>query len=329
MLALAPDIQVVGSANNGIGALELIPKLNPDVICTDLNMPKMDGYEFTKKVMETLPKPILIISISVQHGEDSKKIYKALEAGAVDVFAKPLNGLDPNNKQIREKLISKIRVTSGVFVFRKKGTTTPDHVTSRNVKPLLKGQTKLKIVVIGASTGGPVAFLEILKNLPVNFPLPIICVQHITHGFLDGLVSWLNPQCSIKVKVASDEELPLAGTAYFAPDGYHLKIDNRGKMVYLNDPSFNDLHKPSITVTLMSVAEYYGKAALGVLLTGMGSDGVDGIKSVSESGGTTIAQDERSSVIYGMPKLAFEQGFAQHSFSIEDITAYLCSIEVC
>jgi two-component system chemotaxis response regulator CheB len=178
------------------------------------------------------------------------------------------------------------------------------------------------MVIIGSSTGGPQALQTILKQLPSDFPTPILCIQHIAPGFLNGLVNWLRSLCSMKVKIAQDGELPLAGTIYFPQEGTHLLVDKKGRLVSsLESPL--DGHRPSITLTLKSAADYYGKAAVGILLTGMGRDGADGMKAIAKAGGITMVQDEKSSIVFGMPKQAIELGAAQYVLPLDEIANVL------
>jgi two-component system, chemotaxis family, protein-glutamate methylesterase/glutaminase len=326
ILSSSPEIDVVGTASSGSDALELIPQLNPDIICTDIHMPEMDGYELTRYVMERFPKPILAISTSVHDGENADNIFNILKAGAIDVFPKPRCGLDLASQEEKKRLINKIKVISGVVVFRKFNRISSSDSLRENVEMSLRERKELKVIAIGASTGGPVALLTILKELPRDFALPIISILHISEGFLDGCIDWLNSQCKINVKVAQHNEFPLPGFVYFAPEGSHLEMDDKGRFVYSDDPFYDNLYRPSITVTFESIAKYYGKHAVGILLTGMGSDGVQGMKAVSEKSRLTIAQDEESSVIYGMPKLSFELGYAKFSLSLEDIIKFILSI---
>lgn len=323
MLSSSPDIKVAGTAANGKEALDLIPSLLPDVICTDLHMPVMDGLEFTKEVMSRFPKPILVVSVSVREG--SLNVFKLLEAGAVDVFTKPRGGLNEESRMQASELISKIRILSGVHVFRRPTLTPP-----LSLKKMAKGErvvaeAPVRIVVIGASTGGPQALEAILSRLPAEFPLPIICVQHISDGFLHGLVNWLATMCRMKVRIARPGEFPFPGTIYFPGEGTHLKIDIGGKFVSSTEPPL-DGHRPSISVTMRSVAHYYGSAAAGVLLTGMGRDGADGMRIIAQAGGVTIVQDEASSVVYGMPKQAIELGAASCIVPLDEIADTLMSV---
>ncbi len=321
MLSTSPGIQVVGTARNGKEALELIPRLKPAVICTDLHMPVMDGFELTKRVMGTYPTPILVVSVSVQK-DRVPNIFRLLEAGAVDVFPKPRTGLDSDYGKLTQELVQKVRVLSGVAVFRKQ---RKELGSVRKVQPRIEG-TSFRIVVIGASTGGPQALQKILTQLPHNFPLPVICVQHISKGFMDGFVEWLIPQCKMKVKIARDGEFPAPGTVCFAPEETHLIVGNKGRLVTSVEPSQNGF-RPSVTVTMKSVADTYGSKAIGILLTGMGKDGAEGMAAIAQAGGITVAQDEESSVVFGMPKAAIELGAARYVLSPNDIAGMLIQLQ--
>jgi two-component system chemotaxis response regulator CheB len=320
MLSTSPEIQVVGTAGNGKEALELIPQLKPAVICTDLHMPVMDGFELTKRVMEVYPTPILVVSVSVQK-DRVHNIFRLLEAGAVDVMPKPRNGLDSDYERLTQELIQKVKVLSGVLVFRKQ---KKEPVSVRKVQPKIE-EMSFRIVVIGASTGGPQALQKILTQLPHNFPLPVICVQHISKGFMDGFVDWLIPQCRMTIKIAQTGEFPIPGMIYFAPEGTHLTVDNKGRLITSAEPSQNGFC-PSITVTMKSVADTYGSKAVGILLTGMGKDGAEGMMAIAQAGGITVAQDEESSVVFGMPKAAIELGAARYVLPPNDIAGMLVQL---
>lgn len=329
MLSTSPDIEVVGTAENGKEALKLIPILKPAVLCTDLHMPVMDGLELTKEVMRIHPMPILVLSVSVREG--STNVFKLLEAGAVDVMSKPKGGLESEFEKAKKELVTKIRIISGVRVFRKFRKERLSEILESGMRIAeFKSAiqiSKPKIIVIGASTGGPQALHEILRELPSDFPLPVICIQHISEGFLKGLVEWLNEQCRVKVRIAEHVESPLSGTVYFPQEGTHLKIDSGGRFVCSTDPPIYG-HRPSITVTMRSLVQHYGKDVISVLLTGMGGDGSEGMLAVQQAGGITIAQDEKSSVVFGMPKQAIELGGAQHILPLEEISNILTNMVI-
>lgn len=321
LLASSPDIKVVGKARNGKEAIELIPKLQPKVICTDLHMKEMDGLELTKQVMANHARPILVVSTSVQKS-DTNTIFELLQAGAVDVFPKPNTGLASDYEQVKRDLINKIKVLSGVTVFTKR-QTPPIVVSPLNSPVFPVDKTKaIRVITIGASTGGPQALHKILAQLPANLPVPVICIQHISQGFLQGLVNWLDSESLVKVKIASNGEIPQPGTVYFAPDKNHLELDAQGKFIYSSSLPV-DGHCPSVTVTFKSVAKFYGRAAMSILLTGMGRDGASGMQYISDAGGITIAQDEKTCVVFGMPSEAISLGVVQHVLPIQDIAPLL------
>lgn len=322
LLASSPDIKVVGKACNGKEAIDLIPKLQPKVICTDLHMKEMDGLELTKQVMANHPRPILVVSTSVQK-ENTNTIFELLQAGAVDVFPKPNTGLASDYEQVKRDLINKIKILSGVTVFTKRQTPPVKSPISVNnfVFPTNTTRT-IRAVAIGASTGGPQALHKIIAQLPANLPVPVICTQHISKGFLQGLVDWLDSECKVKVKIAQVGEIPTPGTVYFAPDDNHLEIDTQGKFIY-GSPLPVDGHCPSVTVSFRSVAKFYGRAAMSILLTGMGKDGAAGMQAVAQAGGITIAQDEKTCVVFGMPSEAISLGVAKHVLPIQDIAPLL------
>lgn len=330
ILNSSPEIEVVGTARTGKEAISLIPKLQPQVICTDLHMPQMNGLEFTRQVMATQPRPILVISNSVQEG-DTQTISGLLQSGAVDIFPKPILGTAVDYERIKQALIGKIKVLSGVSVFTQRPQQAvaiePACLTSpgANSFPSAPDLTRVaKVVAIGASTGGPQALHAILTKLPVNFSKPTICIQHISEGFLQGLVDWLGRECRLPVKIAAHGEIPRPATIYFAPERYHLELNAFGRFVY-SDLGLVGGHCPSIDVAFKSIAKFYGRATVGILLSGMGRDGAEGLATIARAGGLTIAQDEASCVVFGMPKEAIALGGVQHVLPINAIAPLLLS----
>jgi two-component system chemotaxis response regulator CheB len=288
----------------------------------------MDGLELTQQVMAKYPRPILVISNSVQK-DDPNNIFKLMQAGAIDIFPKPTAGMSSDYDRIQKSLITKIKIIAGVKVFTRSLKTTPVKPpiikTSLEENPAIEqiqATSAIKIVTIGSSTGGPVALQKVLSPLPRNFPVPIICTQHISKGFLQGFVNWLASQCHVKVTIATQGESLLPGTVYFAPDDRHLELNSLGKFIYTASGNV-DGHCPSVTVMFESVAKYYGKATLGILLTGMGRDGATGMKAIADAGGITIAQDEKTSVVFGMPKEAIALGAVKHILAIDEIAPLL------
>jgi two-component system chemotaxis response regulator CheB len=319
MLAKAPEIEVVGTAVNGREALLRIPQLRPDVICTDLHMPVMDGLELTKEVMARHPLPILLVSVSAQAG--SVNAFNVIEAGAIDLVLKPRADLELDDERVALELVTKIKILAGVHVFgraRADAAAKPGRPERGTVRAMRLPQAAVRIIVIGASTGGPHALQVILTRLPASFPVPIICIQHISTGFLQGLVEWLDPQCRMKVEVAKAGAAPRAGTIYFAEEESHLRMDAGGKFLLTAEPPHGD-HRPSVDVTMKAIAAHYGNAACGVLLTGMGKDGAEGLLAIRMAGGMTIAQDEATSIVFGMPKQAIALDAAGYIAPLNEI----------
>ena len=319
LLSNTPDIQVIGTAADGRKALALLAELNPDVICTDLHMPVMDGLHFTRAVMAQQPRPILVVSVSVEPG--SPNVFRLLEAGAVEVYAKPGAILAANQDALAKEFASKIRIVAGVHVFR---VAEP---TRRAPLPPLTPPTGAppRIVAVGASTGGPQALRAILAGLPSDFPLPMLCVQHIGADFLSEMVAWLGEISPLPVRKAVQGQLPQAGVVYFAPEDAHLDLDDEGRFNLSLAPPC-DSHRPSATVTLRAVARRFGAGAIGVLLSGMGRDGADGMADIAAAGGVTIAQDEASCVVYGMPREAVALGAVRHLLPLDQIAPALAAI---
>lgn len=323
MLSTEPSIELCGTARDGVQALELIPRLRPHVICTDLHMPGMDGLELIRQVMARHPLPILVLSVSVQKAQTGN-IFDMLDAGALDIVAKPRGGLNENSDVIARELIAKIRVAAGVVVFRRhaRADATPRKVPCRTG---VVATSAPRIICIGASTGGPQAIESILHALPVSFPLPLLCIQHIAEGFMEGLVDWLARKCKISVRIAKDGEAPLAGTAYFAPEGRHIAIDDKGCFRCLASAN-GQVYRPSVDLALSTLASHCGSGATGVLLTGMGRDGAKGMGEIARSGGITIAQDNASCVVFGMPKAAIDAGAARFILPLDRIAAALIHV---
>lgn len=297
-----PLILVTGVATNGKEALELVPPLKPNIITMDMDMPVMDGFEATKRIMASHPTPILIISSTVfQSG--TEKVFEAISHGALDVFDKSQLAVG-GNRRSGEALIAKIKFLNGVRV-KYKHSLPPRKERSRLDLRASSGQNSNKIVAMVASTGGPQAILEILKRFPEDFPCGIVIVQHITTGFLSGLMEWLDRECKIKVKIAEDLEEIKPGVAYLAPEEMHMRVVEGGRISLWNGPPHGG-HRPSGDILLESVAKVYGKGSIGVILTGMGRDGANGMKAIKQAFGRTIAQHEKDCVVFGMPSAAIE-----------------------
>jgi two-component system, chemotaxis family, protein-glutamate methylesterase/glutaminase len=311
------EVAIVGTARNGREALELIPNVNPDVICTDLHMAPIDGLELTQAVMVKFPRPILVISNSVQE-DDTRNIFGLLQAGAVDIFPKPMSGDYTEYEQVKQRLLAKIQMLSQVTV--KARLPLPAHSMAPEIAAA--NTNTLRAIAIGASTGGPQAIHKILTSLPPDFPIPIICAQHIGEGFLAGLINWLKEDAQLNVKIAHIGEIPVPGTVYFAPERAHLEFDAEGKFIYSNFTAPTGTC-PSIDVLFRSIARRYGSVSASLLLTGTGNDGVVGTETIAAAGGLTIAQSEQSCLVFGMAKLAISTGSVSQVLNLNDIAPFL------
>ncbi|MBI4462806.1 MAG: chemotaxis-specific protein-glutamate methyltransferase CheB [Acidobacteria bacterium] len=330
ILTSDPEIQVVGTASNGKEALEFLQANRPDVITMDIHMPKMDGLEATRRIMETQPRPIVIVSGSSTLGE-ATIAFRALEAGALAVVQRPRGMADPHYVASAEQLVQTVKLMSEVKVVRRwprpgreAAAAVPSAVPPVELKRL---PAEVEVICLGASTGGPQVLLTILSGLPKNFPVPLLVVQHMTPGFVQGFVEWLGQSSGFSVQVAAPGEYLRPGRAYVAPDGFHMGVDRTRRIVLSEHEPENGL-RPSVSYLFRSVANVYGERAVGVLLTGMGRDGAEELKLMKEKGAVTIGQDEESSVVYGMPAEAVRLEAATYVLSFHRIATALAQLVV-
>ncbi len=325
ILDASNEVVVVGTARNGKEGLHLVQDLNPDVICTDFIMPVMDGLEFTKELMSTNPKPILVISSAFEGSNDSN-VFNLLKAGALEIFPKPTGIQDSDYDMIREKLVSRIKIVKSIPVYKKNRQAEIKHPseTETSIKSISHQQNKFSYIVIGASTGGPNAIQKILFDLPRDISVPIICVQHISDGYIESFTSWLSTNCKLKVKIFSDGEKPQPGYVYFPQNMKHLIIKDDGKLYLSNEAAYNG-HCPSINVAFESFAKHFASKTLGIILTGMGDDGAKGILSIKTNGGMTIGEDETTCTVYGMPRVAKELGALNNILPLNKIADKILS----
>lgn len=289
VLTKDPDIEIVGQCSNGEEALNFVLSNPVDVVTMDIQMPIMDGFQATKRIMEEKPVPVVVIS-SCLEPDDVEKTFKAIEAGAVAVLPKPSqksNGFESYGEQ----LCSAIKDASIASV---------ETSESREKTQTYDGECRsIKAVAVGASTGGPHALAELLSSIPRDFTAPILVVQHIAAGFLEGMAQWLSQSTELKVKVAEDREILLPGTVYLAPEGRQMKVSEM-KIDLSDEPSEHGV-KPSASVLFRSVSTSIGPRSAGILLSGMGTDGAQELKDMKDNGSLTFAQDRETSVIWGMP----------------------------
>lgn len=326
LLQNAPDLQVIGMARNGVEAVRLARRLKPDVITMDVFMPEMDGFEATRQIMAETPCPVVIISASTD--KDQRDLtFNALRAGALSVLEKPTLQDPP---EIYEALVTQVRLMSEVKVLRRWGKPTgPLGPTSPGMakSPALisNGRSKIQLVVIAASTGGPGILAEILSGLPANFPAPILIVQHITPGFGVGLADWLNQQTPLQVRLARHADEPKAGQVLIAPDGAHMVVNSMGLIALTDAPPLHSL-RPAADYLFHSVARIYGATAIGIVLTGMGSDGAEGLQAMRRAGAHTLAQDKETCIVFGMPAVAIELGAAEQVLPAKRIAAAIMEL---
>ena len=321
-----PNLSVIACARNGREAVDLVPKLKPNVIAMDIQMPVMDGYEATDTIMRQWPTPIVMISSAISDSE-SEATFRSLESGALTVLPKPRS--IGSNQYIQESryLVDTIKSMAEIKVIKKRSIAVVNANQPR-VQPDKYAKTHYNIIAIGASVGGPQALRAVLSDLPADFPLPIVIVQHMTHGFMDGFTKWLDSHIYMRVKCAEAGELLLPGVIYFAPDGVHTVVDNCHNELYVKliPDNKESYFCPSISVLMKSIASACGKHAIGVLLTGMGSDGAEGMLELKNKGAHTIIQDEKSSVVFGMAGVAKSLGAVDKTIDLVQIAKYLSEI---
>lgn len=311
-----PDINVVDTARNGNEAIQKTISLNPDLITMDIHMDGMDGFEATRLIMEKCPRPIVIVTSSFNPGE-VRLSFQALKAGALALVEKPYGPSSPNFNENVEKLTHTIRLMVDVKVVSRRQS-----YGQRKPSPLaLSSEGHYEVLAIGASTGGPAALSILLNKLPVNFHSPILVVQHISEGFDNGLAKWLSISTNRNVVLAEDGQMLTNDLVLIAPQGKNMGV-SKTKRIFLDGKkdSQSSAFCPSATFLFNSVTDVFGSEVVGVILTGMGNDGVDGLTAIHKAGGFVIAQDETSSVVYGMPRAAVEAGIVDKVLPLENIS---------
>ncbi len=329
-------ISVIGTATDPFHAVKKIAKEKPDVITLDIEMPRMDGLTFLKRIMTQHPIPCVIISSLTTKG--AATTLKALEYGAVEIITKPFLYLGVLEEETRIKIIDAVKAASFANITRKEKrmkenlAVKPDFQSARFADAIIRGRTSNrsmiattdKVIAIGASTGGTEAIRHILMGLTINCP-GIVIVQHMPEQFTRSFAERLNDQCAITVKEAQNNDSVLRGQALIAPGNHHILLKRSGARYYVeisNGPLVNR-HRPSVDVLFRSTATYAGKNATGIILTGMGNDGARGLLEMRENGALTLAQDEKSCIVFGMPKEAIRLGAADKIISLEEIPSLI------
>ncbi len=325
------QLQVVGQAKDGREAVTLAESLKPDVITMDINMPHVDGLQATAQIMTTNPRPIVIVSSESREGAAST--LKALELGAIEFVAKPSSGIDLDMQSVKDDLLRKVRMSAKVRVVRTASrlastlqavgnspTSTPQRVAPRP-QPTTPLDQRFPIVVLGASTGGPATVMRLAPGFTRDFPAAVFLVQHMPATFTTQYAAQLAEFTSIRVKEAEANEPVLPGTLYICPGAQHLRITPTGRIQLDGTSGRINGYLPNIDVTMETAAAYAGAMTIGVVLTGMGNDGASGAKAIRNAGGLVIAQDEATSVIFGMPAEAIKAANVEQVLPLDDIYA--------
>ncbi len=311
-----PLLEVVDKAKNGKEALEKILELKPDIVTMDVNLPIMDGISVLEEVMKKQPTRIIMVSAYTREGTNAT--IKALEAGAVDFIAKPSGEISLDIYKLKDEIVSKIKLAANIKI---------NKFLSREDILLTAGPKEAdfiaidKLVIIGASTGGPRAILDVMQGIPVGLSATFLIVQHMPKGFTASFAERIAWQSGVKSKEAEDGDLLSLGKAYIAPAGYHMVLERQGSKILLrlNQDEPVNFVRPAIDVTMISAAQIMGNKVLGVVLTGMGKDGLDGARKIKEKGGKIIIQDEATSVVWGMPKAVYDAGLADTVLPISGV----------
>lgn len=314
-----PDLQVVGVAANGEEALEWLKKNTCDVITMDIHMPYLNGFEVTQKIMEKKPIPIAIVSAAYTPA-DKQMSFHALEAGALAILEKPMGINDASYYEKAKDLTDIIKTISEIKAIKRLKISLGSNIDYEKIVP----ESEIKAVAIGASLGGPLAICEILSELPSTFPVPIFIVQHIVAGFTEGFVRWLQGRSKLHVCLAKDKERAKPGTVYIAADNFQMEVNKGGVISLVNGAP--DGRQPSIASLFKSVAENYGPSSIGVILTGMGRDGAQELLQMKQKGALTIAQDEESCLMFGIPKEAILLGAARYILPLNKIANTLTKL---
>jgi len=319
-----PEIEVVGTAMDGAFALRKIAELQPDVVTLDLEMPRMDGLETLRMIMRGAPMPVIVFSAHSKEGAYST--FKALALGAIDFVAKPRDAAAGNLEPVASQLADKIKVAKragGPKLIPKPAVEQGVAATSKKrTRPALPPN---RIIAIGISTGGPNALQYLLSQIPADFPASFVIVQHMPEGFTDMFARRLDECCAVEVQEAKSGDLLVAGRVLICPGNRHMMVRRmpRGDMVVLSDTPPINGHRPSADVLFHSVAQEFGLTSVGIIMTGMGEDGAEGIGAIKASGGMTIAQSEETCVVSGMPRAAILKGFIQKTLPLDGLAAFL------
>lgn len=321
ILATDPQFQVVGRVADGEEAVAVALRLRPDLVTMDIRLPGIDGFEAVERILAKLPIPIVMITASM--GNEEEKLFRAFSSGALDVLDKQELYLWRTRPEIRNSFLRRMRALASTQVRQAIGSITAESEAPMTVTPTRIGPAKPPLVVaLAASTGGPSALMRLLKRMPPEVNAAFVVVQHMSLGFLDGLVRWLDDEVGLKVKKAQEGDLLEPGVVLIAPGDHHMMVTDEGTVRLSRSLPING-HRPSAELLFDSVADHYRHRGTGVILTGMGSDGAEGLKNLRLGGGHTIAQDEQTSIIFGMPRAAIELDAAEIILPLEEIAPHI------
>ncbi len=326
ILRADPEVQVIGEAKDGQEGVELAGRLRPDLVTMDVRMPRLDGFAATKEIMIASPTPIVIVTSSFGSREVDLAM-QSLRAGALAVLRKPPGPESPAFEEAAHKLLTTVKAMAHVKVVRHWGAAGPARAPPDAPHPPPRLGRRDTLVAIATSTGGPAALHRLLSRLPHDFPAPVLAVQHNAPGFMHGLVAWLGGGCGLTVKVAEQGEPLRPGTVYLAPDDRHLGVAPAGTVLLSPAPPVGGF-RPSGTFLFESAARARGSSVVALILTGMGDDGVDGLRAVRQAGGHVIAQDEATSVVWGMPGSAVAAGLADSVLPLDSIALRLTELVI-
>jgi two-component system, chemotaxis family, protein-glutamate methylesterase/glutaminase len=321
ILESIPGVEVVDTAPDGQDALKKVMRLRPDLITLDLEMPLMDGFTFLRWVMNTMPTPVIVVSAQ----EADENVFKAMDLGAVDFVVKPTKYASVQLEDIKNDLIEKVLATPLLEMQKVKARIQAQAVRETQQAKQIPPNEMPKIIGIASSTGGPTAIHSILNSLPSNFPVPIVIAQHMPPSFTAMFAERLNKYTPLTVKEAEEDDLILPSRAYVAPGGKHLSIEKRSNKLYarLLKKETDLRHCPSANVLFRSIADELHARSVGAVLTGMGDDGKEGMKYIKDKGGITIAESEKTAIIFGMPQESIKAGIVDYILSLDDISSHL------
>ena len=319
ILSRSPFLEVVGTARDGREALEMVERLEPDVVTCDLIMPELDGVGFVREQMQRRPLPIIIMSVA---RETAEAVLSALDGGAIDFVQKPTALASEKIFEISSELIEKVKAAGSISLSHLPAATASAITVTIDPATKIAGSHSVDAVMIGISTGGPQALKRLIPQLPADFPVPVVMVMHMPVGYTEMYAAKLNELSNLEVREAAEGDEVKTGRVFLAPAGSHLTLrrDADGRVVtHLDAKPFDMLHRPAVDVLFQSAAEVYGNRVLGVVMTGMGSDGKQGAAWIKSQGGLVFTEAESSCVVYGMPGVVMEAGLSDKSIALEDM----------